>query len=111
MSASSLAVRPPHSPAPTPPDSAPVACLLADPPTEQLVASARGRAAVRLFADRGALLAHVRATGAVAVVLDLRDREGRPTCGTVRALRVIAPRLPLFARCRLAEPACRRLLD
>jgi len=56
-------------------------------------------------------MAHVRSHAVAAVVVDLRDAAGRPTTGTVRALRAAAPRLPLLARCRLAEHDCRALLD
>jgi AraC-like DNA-binding protein len=89
-----------------------IACLVATPASAHDVdIRIRGRAELRLFDDRAALAAHVRRATVAAVVIDLRDAAGRPTTGTVRALRTIAPRLPLFARCRLEETDCRALLD
>jgi AraC-like DNA-binding protein len=89
-----------------------VACLVANASSaHDFGVRLRGRAQLRLFDDRAALAAHVRAGDVAAVVVDLRDATGRPTTGTVRALRNIAPGLPLFARCRLEEADCRALLD
>lgn len=89
-----------------------VACLVAAPgAAEEFDVRLRGRAHLRLFADRAALAAHVRDGSPAAVVVDLRDAHGRPTAGTVRAIRTVAPRLPLFVRCRLEEADCRALLD
>jgi AraC-like DNA-binding protein len=89
-----------------------VACLFARAgESVGLAERLRPRAAVHAFEDRRALMDHVRTHAVAAVVLDLRDGAGRPTSGTVRALRAVAPRLPVLARCRLAEPDCRALLD
>ncbi|AHG91412.1 Helix-turn-helix, AraC domain-containing protein [Gemmatirosa kalamazoonensis] len=89
-----------------------VACLLAQPGEgAALAARLRPRAVVDVFEDRRALMTHVRTRPVAAVVVDLRDGAGRATSGTVRALRAAAPALPLLARCRLAEPDCRALLD
>lgn len=94
------------------PSTPSVACLLAAPDDARaLAACLPPRADCRAFEDRRALMAHVRAAPVAAVVVDLRDVAGRPTSGTVRALRGIAPRLPVLARCRLAEHDCRALLD
>jgi AraC-like DNA-binding protein len=89
-----------------------VACFVAHTGAASgLVTRLSRSAAVHLFEERSALMAYVRTTPVSAVVVDLRDALGRPTSGTVRALRAVAPRLPVLARCRLAEHDCRALLD
>ncbi len=88
-----------------------VACLLASPhPFVAPLVDVRG-ATLRLFDDRRALLACARSGSAAAIVVDLHDADGRPTNGTVRAVRIVAPSLPVFARCRLVPHDCRLLLD
>ena len=88
-----------------------IACLAGRAAAAAIGASLCGRAVVTPFDDRAALVAHVRSTPVAAVVVALRDEGDRPTTGTVRALRGAAPRLPVFAWCRLAESDCRALLD
>lgn len=99
-----------HSAAAAPPARV-VACLLASGTAAIPAFALASAATVRLFDDRRTLLACARAGVVVAAVVDLRDAAGRSTTGTVRALRGLAPTLPVFARCQPLAHDCRLLLD